>query len=464
MPLFIVHHQHSPQTCPARDPAKGAMLLNHLSRPSAARHGVVIKGEAVVRGSHSLFFIAEAVDETVLQAFLTPFLQAGEVEVMAASTCAGVVASGGCDARPADVSTSVLDPADACQDAVEAGLLIHSVYPLNGETSVQDLAGGAVVPNGRFYLRNHFDIPNLDGESYRLSVDGLVERSLSLSMRDLHNLHAESLVVTLECAGNGRSLFDPAVPGEAWGLGAVSTAEWTGVPLSKVIERAGPRSGATELTFRGADGGLVEGHDAPIRFERGLSFDQIRETDALLAYEMNGEPLSSTHGYPLRLIVPGWYAVASVKWLTEIVVTDKPCETHYQTEKYWYQWVRNGRDERAPVTLMSVRALISSPAQGESLPRGETAIRGVAWSGAGSISRVEVSLNDGPWREARLVGEGRRSAWQWWELITRLEQTGPLAVRARATDMAGRTQPERAEWNRLGYGNNSIHSVTAQVI
>lgn len=464
MPLFIVHHQHSPETCPARDPAKGAMLLNHLSRPSAAHHGVIIKGEAVVRGSHSLFFIAEAADETVLQAFLTPLRQAGEVEVMAASTCAGVVASGGCDAPPADVSAASLDPAEACQDAVEAGLLVHRVHPLNGETSVQDLAGGAVVPNGRFYLRNHFDIPNLDGESYRLSVGGLVERSLSLSMRDLHNLHAESLVVTLECAGNGRSLFDPAVPGEAWGLGAVSTAEWTGVPLIEVLERAGLRPGATELTFRGADGGLVADRDAPIRFERGLSLDQIREADALLAYEMNGEPLSSPHGYPLRLIVPGWYAVASVKWLTEIAVTDKPCEAHYQTEKYWYQWVRNGRDERAPVTLMSVRALIASPDQGEGLPRGETAIRGVAWSGAGSISRVDVSLNDGPWREARLIGERRRSAWQWWELMTRLEQTGPLAVRARATDMAGRTQPERAEWNRLGYGNNSIHSVIAEVI
>ncbi|WFU47713.1 sulfite oxidase [Sinorhizobium terangae] len=464
MPLFIVRHQHSPEACPARDPAMGAMLLNHLSRPSAARNGVAIKGEAVVRGAHSLFFIAEAADEAVLQAFLTPFRQAGEVEVMPASTCAEVVASGGCDAHPTQVSTTSLDPADACQDAIEAGLVVHSAYPLNGETSVRDLAGGAVMPNGRFYLRNHFDIPKLDGESYRLSVGGMVERPLSLRMRDLHNLHAESLVVTLECAGNGRSLFDPAVPGEPWGLGAVSTAEWTGVPLIEVLERAGLRPGATELTFRGADGGLVDGHDAPIRFERGLGFDQIRETGALLAYEMNGEPLSSPHGYPLRLIVPGWYAVASVKWLTEIVVSDKPCEAYHQTEKYWYEWVRNGNDERAPVTLMNVRALIASPDQGESLPRGETAIRGVAWSGAGSICRVEVSLNGGPWHEARLVGERRPGAWQWWELITRLDRIGPLAVRARATDMTGRIQPERAEWNRMGYGNNSIHSVAARVI
>ena len=464
MPLFIVHHRHSPETCPARDPAKGAMLLNHLSRPSAARHGVLIKGEAVAQGSHSLFFIAEAADETVLQAFLTPLRQAGEVEVTAAMTCAAMVSSGGCDGRPVDVSAEVLNPADACQDAIEAGLLIHSVNPLNGETSVPDLAGGAVMPNGRFYLRNHFDIPNLGGDNYRLSIGGLVERPLKLCMRELHNLHAESLVVTLECAGNGRSLFDPAVPGEAWGLGAVSTAEWTGVRLMEVLERAGLRPGATELTFRGADSGVVDGHVAPVRFERGLSLDQIGETDALLAYEMNGEPLSPPHGYPLRLIVPGWYAVASVKWLTEIVVTDKPCEAYYQAEKYWYHWARNGHDERAPVKLMNVRALVSSPDEGENLPRGETAIRGVAWSGAGSISRVDVCLNDGPWCEARLVGERRRAAWQWWELITRLEETGPLTVRARATDTAGRTQPEHAVWNRLGYGNNSIHTVTARVI
>lgn len=464
MPLFIVHHQHSPDTCPARDPAKGTMLLNHLSRSGAARHGVLIKAEAVARASHSLFFIAEATDEAVLDAFLAPFRDAGQVHVTVATSWAEVVFGGGCEASPVSASTASLDPAEACQDAIEAGLLIHCVNPLNGETSVPDLAGGAVMPNGRFYMRNHFDIPSLDGDSYRLSVGGLVERPLSLSTRELRNLHAESLVVTLECAGNGRSLFDPAVPGEAWGMGAVSTAEWTGVPLIEVLERAGLRPGATELTFRGADSGLVDGHATPVGFERGLSLDQIRGTGALLAYEMNGEPLPSPHGYPLRLIVPGWYAVASVKWLTEIVVTDQPCKAHYQIEKYWYQWPRNGHDERAPVTLMNVRALISSPDQGEHLPRGETAIRGVAWSGAGSISRVDVSLNGGPWGEARLIGEQRSSAWQWWELITRLEQTGPLTVRARATDTAGRTQPERAEWNCLGYGNNSIHSVTAEII
>ncbi|HEX7759398.1 MAG TPA: sulfite oxidase, partial [Caulobacteraceae bacterium] len=343
------------------------------------------------------------------------------------------------------------------------GLIIHRAHPLNGETSVPDLAGGAVMPNGRFYLRNHFDMPRLDAEHFRLAVDGLVDRPLDLSLRALRNLRSESRVVTLECAGNGRSLFDPPVPGEVWGLGAVSTAEWTGAPLAEVLDRAGVRAEATDLWFRGADGGPIEGLDAPIRYERGLSLEQALQANALLAYEMNGEPLSSPHGYPLRLIVPGWYAVASVKWLTEITVTDRPFEGHYQTDKYWYEWTRHGREEREPVSRMHVRSLIAEPDPGARVPCGETAIRGVAWSGAGEISAVDVSLNDGPWRPARLLGEARYGAWRWWELITRLEQTGPLEIRARASDTAGHTQPPSAEWNRLGYGNNSIHAVTAQV-
>ena len=357
-----------------------------------------------------------------------------------------------------------LDPAQACQDAVDAGLVIRSADPLNAETSIPDLAGGAVMPTRSFYLRDHFPIPNLDGERYRLSVRGLVERPLNVSLRELHNLPSESRVVTLECAGNGRSFFDPKVPGEPWAHGAVSTAEWTGVPLVELLDRAGTQPGVTEIVFRGADSGRVAGVDAPVRFERSLPVDQIRNLDALLAHSMNGEPLPAPHGYPLRLIVPGWYAVASVKWLTEIVVTDKAFDGYFQATKYWYEWERDGREEREPVTLLNVRALIVAPGPGTKLPRGEMAIRGVAWSGVASIAKVELSLNGGPWQEARILGEGRPGAWQWWELISSLEQAGPLVIRARATDTAGRTQPDQAEWNRLGYGNNSIRAVEAYVI
>jgi Sulfite oxidase and related enzymes len=165
----------------------------------------------------------------------------------------------------------------------------------------------------------------------------------------------------------------------------------------------------------------------------------------------------------LRLIVPRWYAVASVKWLTEIELIDRTFTGHYQGGKYRYEWEREGRIDSEPVTLQRVRALITEPSPHTEVRAGELAIRGVAWSGAAPIARVEVSVNGGDWQEARLVSERNRYSWQWWELIARVEQSGDLILRARATDLAGRTQPERAEWNRLGYGNNAIQAVPIRV-
>ena len=179
---------------------------------------------------------------------------------------------------------------------------------------------------------------------------------------------------------------------------------------------------------------------------------------------MNGEPLPIQHGYPLRLIVPGWYAVASVKWLTDIELINRPFVGHYQTDKYWYEWKRDGRVVREPVTLQQVRALITDPTPQQVAACGELAIRGVAWSGAAPIARVEVSVSDGPWQDARLVSERKRHSWQWWELITRIQEPGEVLLKARATDLAGRAQPEHAEWNQLGYGNNSIHSVPVRIV
>jgi DMSO/TMAO reductase YedYZ molybdopterin-dependent catalytic subunit len=292
----------------------------------------------------------------------------------------------------------------------------------------------------------------------------MVDRPLGLSLRDLQNMRSQTEVVTLECAGNGRTRFDPPVPGERWQYGAVSTAEWSGVPLVEILDRAGVRSGAREVRFRGADGGEVDNRRGTIHFERSLTLDQARESDAILAYAMNGEPLPIQHGYPLRLVVPGWYGVASVKWLTDIEVTDTPFEGYYQTERYVYYWTRDGREVREPVTLQRVRALITEPAPGQEASPGELVVRGVAWSGAAPVARVEVSVDGGDWREARLVGERKRHSWQWWELIARFERKGEVTLRARASDFAGRTQPDQAEWNRLGYGNNGIHAVTARIV
>jgi DMSO/TMAO reductase YedYZ molybdopterin-dependent catalytic subunit len=464
MSLFIVRHEHEPDHCPANDPYVGAMLLNHLSRPNVRQHGVEIKGEAVVRGEHALYMIVEADAEDDLRQFLQPFGEAGTVDVFPASTCARVVASGGCAATmpPVDDVGPALDPEEACQTAIDANLVVHRAHPLNCETSIPALIGGLVMPNAHFYVRNHFQIPLLDSSTWQLSVGGLAERPLRLSLHDLRNMPSQTSVVTLECAGNGRFLVDPPVPGEQWRLGAVSTAEWTGVPLVEVLDRAGISPRAKELVFRGADNGRVEGHADTIRFERSLSIDVAREAGALLAWAMNGEAIPVQHGFPVRLIVPDWYGVASVKWLTEIELVDRPFGGYFQAEKYQYESEQRGQVSREPVTLQRVRALITEPSPDDDLERGDFAIRGVAWSGAAAITRVEVSVQDGPWQQARLVGERHRHSWQWWELITRLERPGAVSLRAKATDLAGRTQPEEPEWNRFGYGNNAIQEVRLQ--
>jgi DMSO/TMAO reductase YedYZ molybdopterin-dependent catalytic subunit/glyoxylase-like metal-dependent hydrolase (beta-lactamase superfamily II) len=356
-------------------------------------------------------------------------------------------------------ATGTLHPEDAYRQALEQGMVVHRADPLNCETPIPALIGGVVMPNAHFYVRNHFPAPVIDASTWRLEVTGLVDRPLALSLRELSRMPSEARVVTLECAGNGRHSLDPPVNGEAWRLGAVSTAEWTGVPLVEVLDRVGILPGAREVVFRGADRGTVEGRPGAVHFKRSLPLDTARESQAVLAYAMNGEALPLQHGYPVRLVVPSWYGVASVKWLTTIELAGHPFDGYFQTDKYWYE--AHGTP-RQPVTLQRVRALITDPGEGE-VPPGEIAVRGVAWSGAAPIARVEVSINDGSWQEARLVGDRHRHSWQWWELLTSLHQPGTNSIRARATDLADRTQPDLPDWNRHGYGNNAVQKLLVQV-
>jgi DMSO/TMAO reductase YedYZ molybdopterin-dependent catalytic subunit len=276
-------------------------------------------------------------------------------------------------------------------------------------------------------------------------------------------MHAETMICTIECAGNGRSQLYPSVEGEQWSLGAVSTAEWSGVPLVEVLDRAGIKPGGREVLFRGADGGTIDQREGLVHYERSLKLDDARDSRALLAYAMNGEPLPIQHGYPVRLIVPGWYGVAAVKWLTDIEVIEGEFDGFYQRDRYFYEWDRDGGVVREPVALQRVRSLITEPHPDEEIQPGALTIRGVAWSGAAPIARVEVSVGDGPWQEAHLVGERNRHSWQWWELLTRADRPGATTLRVRATDLAGRTQPEQPEWNRLGYGSNAIQAIAVRV-
>lgn len=464
MALFVVRHQHAAERCPAGDPYEGAKLLNHLSRPNLRQHGVRVQGEAIVHGEHTLYLIVEAADQDRVRDAMQPFHMAGSVDIYPASTCARVVASGGCaGTTPLGDLGAAIDPEEAVQQAIDEGLVVHRAHPLNCETSLPALIGGTVMPNARFYIRNHFQIPDLDAATFRLNVRGLVDRPLSFTLRDLVNMPSQTQVVTLECAGNGRSRFDPPIAGEKWDLGAVSTAEWTGVSLADVLERAGVAVQAREVLFRGADGGDAFSQSGATRFERSLPIEIARSREVLLAYAMNGEPLPVHHGYPVRLIVPRWYAVASVKWLIDIELIDYTFDGHYQSEKYWFQYNRHGEIVREPVTLQRVRSLITEPATGQRASRGELTIRGVAWSGSGQVAHVDVALGQGPWKQARLH-DGMPGSWQWWELITRVDTAGPLTIRSRATDTAGFTQPVEAEWNALGYGNNSIHEVRLQIM
>jgi len=339
---------------------------------------------------------------------------------------------------------------------------VLSTEPLNREISDPSRIRDDLTPLGNFYIRNHFPVPRIEAASWRLEVGGRVPRPGGLDLADIEALPPCSVVTTLECAGNGRTGFDPPVEGEPWGLGAVSTAEWTGVPLIDVLDGVGAESGQY-VVVRGADRGRVEELAEPIRFERGMAVDEVRHSGALLAYAMNGEPLPPRHGYPLRLVVPGWYGMAAVKWVTEIELGDEPFDGYYQTTKYVYEIERDGRVVEEPVERQRVRSLVTAPAGGDDVPAGDVVVRGVAWSGTAPVERVDVRAGTGPWQPADLTGEAIPGRWQWWTAVVRLDAAGTTTIRARATDRAGNTQPDHPEWNRGGYGANHVHAVTVRV-
>jgi DMSO/TMAO reductase YedYZ molybdopterin-dependent catalytic subunit len=358
---------------------------------------------------------------------------------------------------------STADPVRSWQEALRAGLVGHSQEPLNCEVPPA-LLGGELTPVSRFFRRNHFPIPELDANSWRLEIGGLVERPQSLSLEELRRFGTVSMVVVLECAGNGRRFYEPAAEGEQWGIGAVGNAQWIGVRLADVLAAAGIQRGAVEVVFAGADRGTGDGPAGAIAFERSLSVADAKYSGALLAFAMNDEPLPVRHGYPVRLVVPGMYAVASVKWLTSITVIDKPFTGFFQAEHYMLERPRRRTIVRQPVAEPAVRAMITEPAVGARLPPSGFTVRGVAWSGAAPVTSVMVSLAGGQWQPARLVGKPGPHSWQRWELVVRTAGSGELTIRALAADGAGRSQSSRPEWNRLGYSGNFIHEVSVRLL
>lgn len=321
------------------------------------------------------------------------------------------------------------------------------------------------TPVGMHYLLTHYDIPALDETSWRLRIDGHVERPQSLSLAELRSRPRVSLPVTFECAGNGRARLSPRPISQPWLDGAVGTATWTGTPLAPLLREAGLRAGAVDAAFAGADHGLERGVEQD--YVRGLSIEECLRDEVLLAYEINGQPLPPQHGFPVRLVVPGWYGMAQVKWLVSITVLDERF-TGFQNEvAYRFRLTEDGPSE--PVTRIRPRALMIPPGFPDFMSRsrivdaGEQVLVGRAWSGSAPISLVEVSVDGGEtWKAAELEPPLGPWAWRRWSLRWQAGE-GEHELLVRAADEAGNAQPVEQPWNRQGVGNNMAQRVPVVV-
>jgi DMSO/TMAO reductase YedYZ molybdopterin-dependent catalytic subunit len=339
------------------------------------------------------------------------------------------------------------------------GKIVRSEDPPNLEMPFEQL-DGFITPTKSFYVRTHFPIPTIDKNKWRLRIEGEVEKPFEIGYDELLKLDSKKIPATLECAGNNRNFLEPKVKGVQWGLGAVGNAEWTGVLLSVLLERAVVRQKAGEIILEGADHGKLDDPKAPpggVKFARSIPL--AKAPDVLVAYKMNDVDLPPEHGFPVRAIVAGWYAMASIKWLTRIIITDRPFNGYYQTLDYAF-WTRDGDHSRlTPLSEMQLKAEIARPSAGETVPADSTfRVHGAAWTSGAEIEKVEVSTDGGStWCEAELIGESKPNAWRLWKFNWRTPvKSGRATLIARATDSLGRTQPTGRDPNRGTYMINHL--------
>jgi DMSO/TMAO reductase YedYZ molybdopterin-dependent catalytic subunit len=348
-------------------------------------------------------------------------------------------------------------------DALDPSLKVIRREPPNAEAPLAQQVG-VITPNRLHYVRNNFTVPRIEAAGWQLSIEGEVAQPLTLSYADLRSLPTRSLLVTLECAGNGRLFLPREAEGEQWEYGAVSTAEWTGVPLSVLLEAAGVTERAQDIVIEGADGGAVKELDTPTIFARSMTPEQARHPDVLLAWAMNGEPLPLEHGFPARLVVPGWYGMAAVKWVQRIRAIPERFEGLYQTYKYMLHYPDQPRRPSVPLTSMQPRALVVEPLHGATHRLAPLQVRGVAWCGTEPLDRVEVSTDGGhSWQAATFTSPEIPYTWRRWEVRIEDTRPGTLTIRSRAVTSSGVTQPATGDWNSLGYANNAVQVVTLTV-
>lgn len=323
-----------------------------------------------------------------------------------------------------------------------------------------------ITPVGLHYLLIHFDIPQVDTGSFRLKVDGCVSSSVSLTLDDVRAMPVISQPVTLECAGNGRALSSPRAHSQPWLLGAVGTGLWTGTPLAPLLREVGLRDDALEVVFTGLDRGFDGGQEQV--YQRSLPVAECEREQVMLAYELNGAPLPPQHGFPLRLVVPAWYGMASVKWLERITAVDEPFTGYQQANAYRFRRSADD-DDGPPVQRIVVRSLLQPPGIPDFFTRrrfveaGPVAVSGRAWSGSGAIMRVELSPDGGTmWQDAELFPAAGPHAWHRFT-ATWNAAPGEYELCSRATDESGATQPLTPTWNVGGYGNNAVQRVPVTV-
>lgn len=323
-----------------------------------------------------------------------------------------------------------------------------------------------ITPVGLHYLLIHFDIPRVDADEYELSIVGHVRKPMRLRLDDLKSRPAKTLAVTLECAGNGRSRISPRPLSQPWLVEAVGNAEWTGTPLAQLLRDAGVMDGAVDVVFTGLDRGVQGGVDQ--LYERSLSLADATGDEVLLAYAVNGQPLPPQHGFPLRLIVPGWYGMTHVKWLRSITVLDREFTGYQQATAYHFRTVEG--DPGVAVTRMLPRALMVPPGVPDFMSRtrfvepSEQIVEGRAWSGRGQIVKVEFSPDGGAsWSAAELEAQASAHGWRGWKVRWDATRAGEYELCVRAADSAGNVQPLEQSWNYEGVQNNAVQRVQVVV-
>lgn len=346
-------------------------------------------------------------------------------------------------------------------------MIIREKEPANLEMPFGSL-DGFITPNDKFYIRSHFPVPEIDLATWRLRIEGAVEHPREWSCEELCALPNETVAALLECAGNGRVFLVPKVKGAQWELGAVGNARWSGVSLGKLLELAGAKKSAVDVVLEGADSGPISEPPRPagaVHFARSLPIAKARD-GVLLATQMNGAPLPPSHGFPLRAIVPGWFGMASVKWLQRIVVTEEPYQGYYQTVDYGF-WRRDPAGVTlVPITEMQVKSLIARPGIGEIIAAGANyKVRGAAWTADAEITRVELSTDGGKsWADVSLGKAEARNTWQLWEYDWPVpNQPGGRVLKSRATDSRGRTQPLERDPDRGSYEINHCLPIEIEV-